>query len=57
MKSLDDTHVKMRLCQFEIPNGHKGWQITEQVVWSKYYCWNIIMKKRGFEKDYIKTVI
>jgi CRISPR-associated protein Cas1 len=48
LKSLnDDSHVKTRLCQYEVYNSEKGIQIAKQFVISKLEGQNLVLKKYG----------
>jgi CRISPR-associated protein Cas1 len=49
LKSFDDdSHVKTRLCQYEVYNGEKGVYIAKQIVHAKMKGQNVVLGKYGF---------
>jgi CRISPR-associated protein Cas1 len=59
LKSLeDDSHVKTRLCQYEVLSNGKGFSIAKQLVRSKAEGQNIVLMKYGlgtYDLDYVQN--
>jgi len=56
LKSIDDSHIKTRVCQYEALKNGKGVDVAKRLVVSKIESQNLVLRKHGLRQFDMLTV-